>query len=78
MDDVTLEKMLAAADIIKTADDNLLKAIASIAASGHINIVPMPTVLLTEPKPVIMLPERMYNRMLELFGPKDESEHGKA
>jgi hypothetical protein len=70
MPDDMIEKMLAAVDLMKTADDNLLKAIASIAYSGHINVVPMPTILSTEPKPVIMLPERMYNRMLDLFGPE--------
>lgn len=64
-----LENMYAAVDLMKAADDNLLKAIASIAASGHINVVPMPTVLLSEPKPVIMVPERMCNRMLDLFSP---------
>lgn len=73
-----LEKMFAAADMMKAADDNLLKAIASIAASGHINIISMPIILSTEPKPVIMLPERMYDRIFELFGPEASHESSAA
>jgi hypothetical protein len=78
MPDDMIEKMLAAVDLMKTADDNLLKSIASIAASGHINVIPMPTILSTEPRPVIMLPERMYDRMFELFGPKASHEPQEA
>jgi hypothetical protein len=70
MPDDMLKQMHEAVDLMKSADDNLLHALASIAYSGHINIIPMPTVLTTEPKPVIMLPERMYNRMLDLFAPE--------
>jgi hypothetical protein len=73
-DDDMLEKMYAAADLMIERDDNLLKAIAALAASGHMQIVPMPTFSYLKQRPTIMIPERMYNRMLELFPAKEKSE----
>ncbi len=69
MSDDMLKKIYEIADLKKTADDNLLKAIASIAANGHISIIPSPEIFTVNPKPIIMLPEGMYNRMMELFAP---------
>ncbi len=68
LDDI-LAKMLAAADQIKRVDDNLLMAIAAIAATGNVQVVEMQS--LFGYKPVIMLPPHMYNRMLELIPPTE-------
>ncbi len=68
-----LKKMMAdlstAADKIKALDDNLLMAIAAIAATGNVQVVEMQSLFGHEP--VIMLPPHMYNRMLELIPPKN-------
>ncbi len=63
-----LERMYATADQMKEQDDNLLKAIAMLAASGHMTIVPGS--MQFGSRPVIMLPDRMYQRMEELFPAK--------
>lgn len=64
-----LERMYAAADQMKEQDDNLLKAIAMLAATGHMTIVPGGSMMFGT-KPVIMLPDHMYQRMEELFPAK--------
>ena len=60
----TLQKMMAAADQLNSANDNLLMAIAMIAATGNITVIPND---IGWSKPVIHLPKQMYNRMLEIF-----------
>jgi len=59
-----LQNMIAAADKMKTANDNLLQAIGMIAASGQITVIPND---IGWSKPVIHLPKPMYERMLEIF-----------
>ena len=59
-----LQNMMAAADKIKTANDNLLQAIGMIAATGQITVIPND---IGWSKPVIHLPKPMYERMLEIF-----------
>lgn len=65
-DDI-LASMRAAADEMKAADDNLLRAIAAIAAHGRVQIVPTGSLFGREAKPVICLPERMYDRLFEII-----------
>jgi hypothetical protein len=68
-----LASMKAAADQIVAADDNLLRAIAAIAAHGRITIVPCPDHLLVgRAKPIITLPQRMYDRLLAII-PEDRA-----
>ncbi|MFS2326643.1 hypothetical protein U2P60_14705 [Brucella sp. H1_1004] len=59
-----LQNMMAAADKMKTANDNLLQAIGMIAATGQITVIPND---IGWSKPVIHLPKAMYERMLEIF-----------
>jgi hypothetical protein len=60
-----IAKMKTAADRIRAEDDNLLRAIAAIAATGNLQIVPTKSVF--SERPVICLPERMYDRLLATF-----------
>lgn len=68
-----LDKLKAARDELAAADDNLLLAIAAIAAHGRIQILPNRALFGAESKPIIVLPERMYDRMLTIVNqqPKD-------
>ena len=59
-----LEKLKAAKATMDGADDNLCQALMMLAESRHITIIPQPEHL--TPKPVIMVPERLYNRMIAL------------
>ncbi|MAM24009.1 MAG: hypothetical protein CML55_01315 [Rhodobacteraceae bacterium] len=61
-----LERIREAQALINGERDNLLKAIAAIAAHGGASIIPRDDRLTT--KPVIVLPQRMYDRLLELYG----------
>ncbi|SEN87910.1 hypothetical protein SAMN04489859_102056 [Paracoccus alcaliphilus] len=70
-----LAKLRAAADQIRSADDNLLRAIAAIAAHARVQIIPNDSLFGVEARPVIVLPVRMYDRMLEIIpndGGRDE------
>lgn len=60
----TLQKMLAAADQLNSANDNLLTAIAMIAATGQITVIPND---IGWSKPVIHLPQQMYDRLLKMI-----------
>lgn len=68
-----LERLKEAQALAEGDRDNLLKAIAAIAAHGRISIIPRSEILTT--KPVIILPERMYDRLLEIIGNEGEGEH---
>jgi hypothetical protein len=65
----TMKSMMAAANEIRQQDDNLLRAIAALAAGRHIQIVPTSSLFGMDAKPVICLPQRMYDRLSELFPP---------
>lgn len=67
--DNILATIRAAADEMKAADDNLLLAIAALAAHGRVQIVPTGSLFGREAKPVICLPERMYDRLFEIIPP---------
>ena len=68
-----LDELKAACDELAAADDNLLLAIAAIAAHGRIQILPHRALFGGQSKPIIVLPERMYDRMLTIVNeqPKD-------
>lgn len=70
--DETLQKMMVAAEQIKSADDNLLQAICMIAATGQITVIPNG---IGWSKPVIHLPTQMYDRMLEILSSEREASH---
>lgn len=59
-----LDKLLAAKATMDGAQDNLCQALIMLAAHGHITIVPADERI--TPKPVIMVPERLYRRIKEL------------
>lgn len=65
-----LARMYAVADQLKAVDDNLIRAIGMLAASGHMTIVKNDHPF--HKKPTIMLPGAMYDRLAELF-PATES-----
>lgn len=74
-----IAQMMAAADTLRSADDNLLRAIAMIAAGGKIQVAPTGQLFGREAKPLILLPERMYDRLLELVPqPSDNPKEGGA
>ncbi|MGA0615929.1 hypothetical protein [Paracoccus sp. KR1-242] len=56
----TLQKLKEAADDLAAVDDNLLRAIAVLAAHGHLQIIPVrPELFGAKSRPMIVLPERM-------------------
>lgn len=63
-----MANLLSAAEKVKRVDDNLLLAIAAIAATGNVQIAEMPP--MHGYKPVILMPPHMYQRMLELIPPQ--------
>ena len=72
------EGLRAAAEAMRAEDDNLLRAIAMIAASGRIQIVPTGGLLGMEARPVICLPERMYDRLFQLSATPPSTKEGEA
>lgn len=56
--------------------DNLLRAIAAIAAHGGISIIPRDEILTTEP--VIVLPQRMYDRLAQIIRAESEPDGDNA
>lgn len=68
----TLQKMMAAADQLNSANDNLLIAIAMIAATGQITVIPND---IGWSKPVIHLPQQMYDRLLKIIPDISEANH---
>lgn len=59
------DKLIEAKAVADGDRDNLLEAIGMLAAHGQITIIPQRNDL--TPRPVIMLPQRLYDRMLEIF-----------
>lgn len=62
-----LERMEAAIRTLDGVDDNLCQALLLLAANRSIVVIPQDDRLL--PKPTIMVPQRIYNRMLEMTRP---------
>lgn len=75
MADPAIEKMTAATAQIQAAEDNLLMAIATIAAARQITVMPSPTLFGQQDKPVILLPKRMFDRMKAII-PQEDPAHG--
>lgn len=67
-----IERIKAAQSLISGEQDNLLRAIAAIAAHGGISIIPRDEALTT--KPVIVLPQRMYDRLLRIINSEQEED----
>ena len=65
-----LERIKEAQAIVDGDRDNLLRAIAAIAAHGGISIIPRDEMLTT--KPVIVLPQRMYDRLAQIVSAESE------
>lgn len=61
----TLAQINKAAGEIRKDEDQLLEALGMLAGMRQIQIMPQHDALTL--KPVILLPQRMYDRMLELF-----------
>ncbi|WP_434733720.1 hypothetical protein NL154_05470 [Rhizobium sp. YTUHZ044] len=60
-----IEKMRAAMATLEGADDNLCKALIMLASLKHITIIPQDE--LVTPKPVIIVPKRLYSRINKLI-----------
>jgi hypothetical protein len=60
-----LQRIKEAQALVDGDRDNLLRAIAAIAAHGGISIIPRDERLTG--KPVIVLPERMYDRLKQII-----------
>lgn len=64
-----LERLKEAQDIVDGERDNLLEAIAALVVAGQMTVMPRNDKLIH--KPVILLPQRMYDRLLEKHGRED-------
>lgn len=60
-----LDRLIEAKAVFDGEHDNLLEAIAMLAATGRISIIPRDDRLTS--KPVIVLPQGMYDRMLAKY-----------
>lgn len=65
-----LERIKEAQALVDGDRDNLLRAIAAIAAHGGISIIPRDELLTT--KPVIVLPQCMYDRLAQIVSAYSE------
>lgn len=65
-----LQRIKEAQALVDGDRDNLLRAIAAIAAHGGISIIPRDERLTV--KPVIVLPERMYDRLKQIISFESE------
>lgn len=62
------DQLKKVADELQEQQDNWLRAVAALAAHGGIQIIPQAeTVLGKNTKAVICLPERQYNRLLDIM-----------
>lgn len=61
-----LDALKAAHAEVREQNDKLLLVIAEIAAAGHITVMPS-AMMLGDSRPVIMLPQNDYDRMLEII-----------
>lgn len=59
-----LDRLAALKATMDGADDNLCQALIMLAAHGHITIVPQDERV--TPRPVIIVPERLYRRIKQL------------
>ena len=59
-----IERIREAQALMDGERDSLLRAIAAIAAHGGISIIPRDENLTT--RPVIVLPQRMYDRLAQI------------
>jgi len=66
-----LEKIKEAQALVDGERDNLLEAIAALCVAGQMTVMPRTDNLIS--KPVILLPQRMYDRLLEKYG-KDQDQ----
>lgn len=62
--DEMLARIESAVATLNGADDNLCHALLMLAGSRCITVIPQPDTV--TPKPVIMVPQRLYDRMLRL------------
>lgn len=62
------DALLAGEANARNLEDSLLNAIAAIAAAGNMTIMPGSHMFGT--KPVIMLPQAMYDRLCEIYPEK--------
>lgn len=69
-----LERIAEAQSIVEGEYDNLLEAIVALAAAGQMTVMPRGDRLIN--KPVILLPQRMYDRAIALFGSDSGPEGG--
>lgn len=60
-----LERLMAAKATMEGDDDNLCRVLIMLAANRHITLVPQDERL--TPKPVILVPQRLYNRINKLI-----------
>lgn len=73
MSDDIVARMMAAADEMKSLDDRLLLALAALVAKGGMQIIPTEHLTGINARPVVCLPRRMYDRMIEII-PKAEGD----
>lgn len=68
-----MAQMKKAHDSIKRHDDDLLRAIAMVAAQGGMRIIPTADDIFGESvPPIISMPRRMYDRMVEIIPTEGE------
>lgn len=67
-----LDNLMEVKALVDGERDNLLLAMAALASHGQISIIPRDERLTT--KPVIVLPQRMYDRMLEIIPTEKEGQ----
>ena len=66
-----LDKLQKAMAIVNGEQDNLCKALMVLSASKAITILPRSDALIQ--KPVIVVPQQMYDRMIKLSVPKEDA-----
>lgn len=69
-----MDKLMEAKAVVDGERDNLLQAIAMLSAAGQISIVPQNNNLTS--RPVIMLPQRMYDRLVEITSVQSKEDPG--
>ena len=72
----TLDRMIAAMNTLDGLDDNLCEALLLLAGNRSIIVIPQDDRLL--PKPTIMVPQRIYNRMIEMTADREAAKRGEG
>jgi hypothetical protein len=67
-----LERITEAQAVADGERDNLLEAIAALCVAGQMTVMPRSDNLIH--KPVILLPQKMYDRLLEKHGKEKDDE----